>query len=138
MAEVRCEACGAVFGSQYALDRHKDLLHTDWEARSDTDAAQRRAVVFRCAFCGAEFRRNDDLRAHIDETHPTERQERARIVEERAAQLAAQKGRRPRRRLKGRAATAVLEPRPQAGAGSGDEPRPAGEGERGDDSVEAA
>ena len=127
MPEVACEECGAQFGTQYALDRHKDLFHTDWEDKNETDASRRRAVVFRCAFCGAEFGRNQDLRGHIDETHPVEREERARLLDERAEALALQKGRRPRTRRSNRRPPAVVQGGPKVVGQSG--PQAVGQGE---------
>jgi DNA-directed RNA polymerase subunit RPC12/RpoP len=56
--QYKCEACGATFNSEEALERHNRMLHSQ----------------HKCLFCGEAFTSETELEAHNRTMHP-EREE---------------------------------------------------------------
>ena len=59
-----CRACGAVFQTQAALDRHLDETH-----RASGSGTGTAPTFFTCSICGQKIRRKDNLQRHMKQFH---------------------------------------------------------------------
>jgi hypothetical protein len=79
MAEKRCDICGARFGDDASLDRHREREHAIIEREpgmsEQLDGKHSGKLV--CAVCRADFDEAADLLEHMRVAHPDGRRNRA-------------------------------------------------------------
>jgi len=104
MPEHQCDECEAQFHTKMAYDAHRQVFHGDGHAPWSTEDWPFAQVTFRCAFCGREYPRHQELRDHLQRCHAADLEQRGREIAERTALLGKKARGRGRRRLRSGAA----------------------------------